>query len=444
MRGLPANLGWRFGLAALLALLMAKSSGAGEFRLLVEGEAGVRDDGNYGEQQDVRLRTDQALARAGINLQLSYQLERLNLALSYFPSYERSLEDENISGTTQQLDFGLVADVNQRLRLNVRERLLQTPDLYVYTAAPAPDTTVVTRSGDQLIHVLDVSAEQALTRRAGLTLGLTHSLRRFEESSLIDSETRGARVGAGFELLRGQRLDVSAGVDRFDYRDRGDADVRRAGIGYATTFGTGNYLRLEAGAFSVDSTTPFVTPPTEPGGPAGPVVEVEESDSGWRGGVQFSQTRRLFNWGLGLSHDISAGAGLGRAAVADNGFVAISTQVGRRLTLGLDGNGSRQRDLSSRDRLDGIGTDPDLNDRGDELTEFVAGTARFGWTFAPAFRLDGGYSRVWQRARVEPFADLSYSRYFLSLAFRIYSSGETPKEPEDLGRPTTDENPDSQ
>ncbi|MFL6193322.1 MAG: hypothetical protein ACJ75H_04075 [Thermoanaerobaculia bacterium] len=438
MTGWPANRPWRFGLAALLAALLAKPSAAGEFRLLVEGEAGVRDDGSYGSQQEQSLRNDQALARAGINLQLSYQLERMNLALSYFPSYERSLDDADISGTTQRLDFGLVADISQTLRLNIRERLLQTPDLYVYTAAAAPDTTVVTRSGDQLIHFLDVSADQAFSRRASLTLGVSHSLRRFEESNLIDSETRGARVGAGFELSRGQRIDVSAGLERFDYKDRGDADVRRGGVGYATEIGKGNHLRLEAGAYSVDSTTPFVTPPAEPGGPAGPVVDVEESDSGWRGGLQFSQERRLFRWGLGLSHDISAGAGLGRAAVADNGFVAVSTNIGRDWTLGLDGNGSRQTDLSSRGRLDGL-----EDNRNDELTELVAGTARFGWTFAPAFRLDGGYSRVWQRARVEPFADLSYSRYFLSLAFRIYRSGEAPTEPENVGRPS-DENADSQ
>jgi hypothetical protein len=47
----------------------------------------------------------------------------------------------------------------------------------------------------------------------------------------------------------------------------------------------------------------------------------------------------------------------------------------------------------------------------------------------PSLRLTGGYSRVWQRARVEPFDDLSYSRYFLGLAFRIFSTGETPKNP---------------
>jgi hypothetical protein len=123
---------------------------------------------------------------------------------------------------------------------------------------------------------------------------------------------------------------------------------------------------------------------------------------------------------------------------ADNGFAGISTVVRRNLTLGLDGSASRQRDLQD-DRLDAA--DPE---RDRALTEFAAGTARFGWTFSPAFRLDGGYSRVWQRSRVAEFANLSYSRYFLGLAVRLYSTGETPVEPADLGRTSTDEKPDSQ
>ena len=71
------------------------------------------------------------------------------------------------------------------------------------------------------------------------------------------------------------------------------------------------------------------------------------------------------------------------------------------------------------------------------LTEFAAGTARAWLEPGPgAPRLEGGYSRdlaarpAWSRS-----PDLSYGRYFLNLAFRIYSRGETPQEPEHLGEP---------
>ncbi|HEX9941686.1 MAG TPA: hypothetical protein VGG03_06705 [Thermoanaerobaculia bacterium] len=416
-------------LLAALAFALAQAAAAGEFRLLLEGEAGVRDEGSYGGLQDEELRRDEALARAGIDLQLSYALERLNLALGYFPSYERSLKDADVSGTTHRLDFGLSADLARRLRLDVRERLLSTPNLDLYAPVTTAETTAVTRRGDQLSHALDVGLDIGFRRRASLQLGVGHSLRRFEDDRLSDSEALDARIGAGFELARGRRIEATAGLGQYDYKERGDADARTLGLAYAFDLGRSNHLRLEAGAFSVDSTRRSLVP-----GPAGAVETVEERDSaeGWRGGAQFAQERLLFRWALGLSQDISPGAGLGRAAVVDNGFLGISVPIGRRLELGLDGNASRQSDVSSREGED------------EALTEFAAGTARVAWTFVPAFRLAAGYSRVWQRSHVEPFADLSYSRYFLSLAFRIFSTGDTPREPESLGRPTDDEEPDDQ
>jgi hypothetical protein len=101
----------------------------------------------------------------------------------------------------------------------------------------------------------------------------------------------------------------------------------------------------------------------------------------------------------------------------------------------VDGNGARQRDL------DAAVSEP--------LTEFAAGTLRLSWGFTPDLRLTGGYSRVWQRSRVQLFDDLSYDRYFIGLAFRIYRTGENPRAPEELerrGEPTNadaDAQPDS-
>jgi len=434
MRGTPAS-GWRtarlalgVALAAALTVGPARTAVAGEFRLLLEGEAGLRDDGAYGAQdtQTPALRRDESLARAGLDLQLSYALQRLNLALAYSPSYERSLKDPNVAGTTHRLDFGLVADLARRLRLDVRERLLKTPNLDLYAPVTAPETNAVTRRGDQLSHSLDVVFNQDFSRRASLLLGLTHSLRRFEASGLTDSESLGARLGAGFELARGRRLEAAAGLARYDYRDRGDADVRTLGLAYAFDVGRSSHLRLEGGVYSVDST--LRSQVVEPDG----IRETVEngSDQGWRGSAQLAQERQRFRWALGLSHDISPGAGLGRAVVADNAFLGVSVPLTRRLELGLDGSGSRQSDV----------TGGAAGDAGSpELTEFAAGTARLAWNLAPAFRLDGGYSRVWQRSHVEPFANLSYARYFLNLAVRIFSAGETPKQPESLGRPTPDD-----
>lgn len=447
MRNLRVSVSGRIapGLCLLAALLLFAGPAAaqGEFRLFVEGEAGVRDESDYGDDQDTLLRQDEARGYAGLNFQLSYALERLNLALSYFPSYERGLDNSDISGTTHRLDFGLVGDLTRRSQLSIREQLLSIPDVNPYEAVATPVTTVATRRGDQLVHNLGVSLNSTVTRRASVSLGLSHSLRRFESDGFVDSETLGATVGAGWELVRGRRIEATAGTSRFDYGDRGESDVLTAGLAYATELGRNSLLRIEGGAYSVDSTRPvLLLPPPVPGvepepEPVPEVGEVQETDEGWRGSLQFSQRRQLFNWAFGLSHDISAGAGLGRAVEADNAFVDISWPIGRQWVLGFDGNASRQTDVSDVPLVVDGGS-------GDDLTEFVAGTARVSWNLNQAFRLSGGYSRIWQSSEVEPFADLSYSRYFLSLAVRIYSTGETPKEPDSLGRPIDDDESDPQ
>jgi hypothetical protein len=416
----------RIGLAGgLLPLLLALPAGAqqqGRLNVLLEGEAGVRDDGNYGQQQAPDLRQDRTLGRAGFDLQLSYALERLNLALGYSPYYERSLDRSHLSGTTHRLDFGLVGDLNRRLQLNVREQLLSTPDVDLYAPVTTSQTTVVTQRGNQLSNLLDVSLNQTFSRHASLIFGVNHSLRRYQDPALSDDVTLGARLGAGFELARGSRIEAALSASRYDYKERGLSDARTLGVAYATDLGADNHLRVEAGAYSVDSQLRQID---------GPATLERQSDTGWRGGFQFAHDRRLFHWSLGANHDISPGAGLGRAVTADNAFLGVSTAVGRSVTLGLDGNVSRQRDLPHQGQAN-------TSLPNNSLTEFAAGTARVGWSFAPAFRLEGGYSRIWQRSRVEPLANLSYARYYVNLAFRIYNSGKTPVLPGNLGRPNSE------
>ncbi|HEY3492519.1 MAG TPA: hypothetical protein VGK43_06180, partial [Solirubrobacterales bacterium] len=125
-------------------------------------------------------------------------------------------------------------------------------------------------------------------------------------------------------------------------------------------------------------------------------------------------------WSLGYRHDVSAGVGLGRATEVDNAFAGVSANLGRRLFLGLDANLSRHR---------GLADDAGVVLPEDDLVESAAGTARFSWGFSSIARLNGGWSRIWQESRVQPFEDLSYSRYFLGLALQIYHTGEEPRDP---------------
>lgn len=408
---------------------------AGELRVLLEGEAGVRNDGNLRQQArqpaDPAAESDpqaQDVGRAGLHLLLSYNTgQRFDLALGYSPTYERSFDDSSLAGAGHRLDLGLRGILTRRLTLDVRERLLSTPGLDLYTPATAPESIAVTRRGRQLSHSLDVGLSHELTRRSTLKVGLSNAVRRFENGDLADAQSVGADLGAAFHFDRERELEFTAGVERFSWERGREARVRTLEATYAHPFGKFTRLRLEAGSFYVEQRQPGVIDPAQP-------EAFTASKTGWRGGVQIDQERRLFRWNVGYRHDVAPGYGVARAVEADNAFLGVSTsfanRTGRGLTLGIDGNGSRQRDL------DAAASEP--------LTELAAGTLRLSWGFTPALRLTGGYSRVWQRSRVQLFDDLSYDRYFLGLAFRIYQTGEKPRAPEELerGGEPTDAEPD--
>jgi hypothetical protein len=417
-------------LLAVLALL-AWPAGAGELRLTLDGEAGVRSDGNYGQvAQDGGEIQDQDLARAGLSLNLSWkQLDRWQLALGYSPSYERSLDDPGITGTAHRLDLALRGDLTRLMSLQARGRLLSTPNLDLFQPVVAGEPMAVPHRGEQLLSSEDVSVHHELTRRLELIGGVEVSQRRFDDPALFDSETWGGRLGAAWRWTEEHTFEATASSGVFSYENGRETDVRTLNLGYERPVGRNVRLSLDGGAFWVKA--------SEPGDPTDQAGLSDQSKTGWRGGLRFSQQLQLFSWNGGYRHDVAPGYGLGRESEVDTGFLGIATGVGRRLTLGLDGNASRQREIE--------------NAAFGRNLELAAGTARLSWAVLPSLRLTGGYSRIWQSSEVEPFEDLSYDRYFLGLSFRIFSTGEPPRSPEELehppgaGEPTdADAEPDAQ
>jgi hypothetical protein len=450
----------RLALLTWLALggLLAAPATAGELRVVLDAEAGIRGDGNYAQTETLeRPEEDESVARGGFNLRLSYELPRWTLALGYSPSYEWVLDNADVNGTTHRLDLGFSGNVTRRLEMRVRERLVSSPSLDLYAPFAEPETIAVTRRGDQLSHSLDVALEQDLTRRTSVLLGAAHSLRTFEAGDLADTETLSGRIGLGFQLTPDRRLDLMATNGSYDFGEgrgtgglrqlgrNGEADVQTLSLGWTQAFLREGQFRIEAGVFSVDSNR-IEAVPGEEGEPL-QELRVEESSTGWRGAVGLSRQLELFGWSLGYRHDVSAGAGFGRAVEVDNAFAGVSTRVGRNLVLGLDANASRHEDLSDggTDPLDSPDPDPPVTgfDRRARLIEMLAGTARASWSFSRVASLNGGYSHIRQESDVEPFEDLSYSRYFLGLALQLYRSGEEPREPADAGE-TDDDEPDAQ
>jgi hypothetical protein len=417
--------------------LLAPPAGAGELRVTLDGEAGVRSDSNYGQihQTDEEEVENRELGHAGLNLNLSWnQLDRWQFAVGYSPSYERSLDDSELSGTAHRLDVAVRGDLTRLLSLQARGGLLSTPNLDLYQPVVAGEAIAVPRRGDQLLYNADVSLNHELTRRLSIVGGAQASQRRFDDPVLFDSETLGGRLGAAWRWTEEHTFDATVSTSVYSYENDRETDVRTLTLGYERPLGRNIRLGLDGGAFWVKASEPGRAPidsvpvdpvPVDPVDPVDTFAPEEESKTGWRGGVRFSQELQLFNWNAGYRHDVAPGFGLGRESEVDTGFLGVSTSIGRRLTLGLDGNASRHRDLAD-DRND-LGTDANTRD-----LKFAAGTARVSWAVFPSIRLSGGYSRIWQSSRVEPFEDLSYDRYFLGLAFTIFSRGEAPRSPEDL------------
>jgi hypothetical protein len=432
------------GLCLVLAGALAAGPSpamAGELRVTLDGEAGVRSDGNYGQVAQTGLTEEeienQELARAALNLLLSWtRQDRFQLALGYSPSYERSLDNDELTGTAHRLDLALRGDLTRRLFFQARERLLSSPNLDLYQPVIAGEPVAVPRRGDQLLHSFDVSLNHELSRRFGWLVGAAHGRRSFEDETLFDTETLEGRVGGSWRWTENQVFEATAGAGLFTYENDRETDVRTLGLAYQHPLGQDTLLRVEAGSFWVEASNPgrprVIDP--DPVGPEGeplpPIVETvgnEESKTGWRGGIRLTQERRLFNWNAGYRHDVSPGYGLGREAEVDAAFLGISTTIGRRLLLGLDGNATRQQEI-----VGSLGGSDDAEERD---LEFAAGTARLSWAILPALRLTGGYSRIWQSSKVEPFDNLSYDRFFLGLSFRLFSTGETPRSPGELQRP---------
>jgi len=429
---------WQVLLLGALVLL-ARPAGAGELRVTLDAEAGMRSDGNYGQVAQTEEEAEaQELGRAGLKLDLSWnQLDRWQVALGYSPSYERSLDDSEITGTAHRLDLALRGDLTRLMSLQARGRLLSTPNLDLYQPVIAGEPVAVPHRGDQLLYDLDASLHHQLTRRLSLIGGAAAAQRRFDDPELFDSETMGGHLGAAWRWTAEHTLQADASSEVFSYENGRETDVLRAGLGYERPLGRNARLSLEGGAFWVEASGPGnLTDQTDP---TDTTDLIEESKTGWRGGLRFSQQLQLFRWEVGYLHDVAPGYGLGRESVVNNGFAGVSTSFGRRLTLGLDGNASRHREI-----------DPEGDVSGRDL-DFAAGTARLSWAVLPSLRLTGGYSRIWQSSEMEPFEDLSYDRYFLGLSFRIFSTGETPRSPEELehpiepGEPTdADAEPDTQ
>ncbi|HEX5758300.1 MAG TPA: hypothetical protein VF121_03835 [Thermoanaerobaculia bacterium] len=426
MRGIES---FQRGARLLLAcgLLAAPAAEAGELRVLLEGDAGLRSDGNAlqaAAEGEAEPRHEH-FARAGLRLGLSYALRRLDLALDYAPAYERSLEDAQLDGLSHRLGLSLVAK-GVRSTVRVAEQLLKTPGLELASqpALIAPDTLLVPRRGDQLSQLFDVGYTFDVNRRNAWNAGARHAVRSFEHSDLVDSTTYGLYTGWSWQVRELRSVALQLAADHTEYQQDRSADAATLGLGYEATLSRDLHVRAEGGLFAVETTGGRVRRPVfEPPQPEEPGADEELSETGWRAGLALDRRGELLGWAVALRHDISPGIGRGEPIVLDSAFAALTFAAGRRVTFGLNGQAARHRDL----RDDAV------------ATEFLAGSVRADWRFLPAAGLTAAYTRVWQESDAAPIDDLSYDRYEVGLRVRLWQSGEKPRDPGHLGEPEDEE-----
>ncbi len=432
------------GLLALAA--PAVPAAAGELRVVVEATAGLREDGNYFQSAVVppesapedpespdptREELEAQVAVAGLRTSLSYQLPRSAVALVYSPTWEVNLDNRDFDEVAHRLDLGYTRDVSRTSRLSLRERLLYSSDVEL-SPAFLDDTLVVTPRGNQLRHSLGLDVGSDLSRRWRLGFGATHTYRDYDSPELVDTGSAGATVGLQCALDPQSAWGFGAGYHRYDYAGRTD-DVASVFATYRIELMRGLDLDVTAGAFHLQRSRerPAGGPAPLPGSPPVTVVTEEERD-GWQGGLGLAGLRPRFSWSLGYDHGVNPGYALGRSVESDRVRVAVNVPLARRFGFGLSGTGTQNRDVGAPGRA--IGDQLDIN-------RFAAGALTAGWGFADWGRLSGSYSYVWQESDVAALGDLSYDRFTLGIALRLYASGEAPYEPGKEGE-ARDDDPD--
>lgn len=428
---------------AALVLLPAPAA-AGELRAVVEATAGLREDGNYfqsevvppnpggpddpedpenPEPDDENL--DSQVAVAGLRASLSYLLPRKAFALVYAPSWERNLDYDDIGDdVAHRLDLGYTAEASRISRISIRERLLYSPNVEL-SPSFLDDTLVVTRRSDQLRHAFSMDVATNMTRQWILNFGISHTYRNYEAPELIDTWSAGSTVGLSYSVEPRTAWGFGVSYQVYDYDVRSD-DVQSLFGTYRVELVRDLDLNVSAGVFRVEETRERLIPgPVPTPGPQPtpqieePLGETEEVRNGWQGGFGLAGSRERFSWTVGYDHGVNPGYSLGRSVESDRVRAGIAVPLTRRIGFGLNGTATRNSDL-----------DPDSDEAaGSDINEFAAGNASLDWAFANWGRVSGNYSRVWQESEIEALSDLSYDRFTIGIAVRLYATGETPIEP---------------
>lgn len=403
-RGTCVGLIGRVGLSSLIALttgvqgLQARNSS-----FSVDVGAGYRNNGDYFQTGEDEGQTSQALG----NLFASYALRvaRTQVFLQYTLLADRRLDDPQETSLSHRLGFRLASHLSQRSRVRITANARLSPEIF----APAENTgqaIVVTTRSDQLATLAGIQWDRDVGRRVGLDLALWHESFTFDDPEAADTQALRAEIGGRLGLTQRTSWYLRGGTQRNRLESQ-DLNALLASTGLRIRLGrevgpdellwgffaADKEIQLEVGGYQSD----------RPGD-----ADRNETVTGFRGLAQYFQRAGRTRWNLGVRRDLRPGRGVDTTVEADTGFAGLSRTFGRRLTLGLFGSLSRQRELEE---------DTDLG-------EFTGVNATLDWVIVSRLGLSANHEWI-KQTRGESIAieDLSYTKWSIFLTLRLLSLG---------------------
>ena len=388
--------GSRAALLLVSALGVPAGAAAAEFRLTLDGALGARTDDNYQQTAGAADDARRELGTAALTLRVEAIRPRLELALTYEPSFQQLLEDSGPDATQHSFAAGLVGQLGPRTSLTVAERFRQGEELDLRFVV-APEAVTLTPRGERRDQAFDLGVRHEMSRRWSWHGQVTQRSVRYEEAAVTGGDAAGLTTGFSRMVGRDGEVGLELGAHRSDFDERGRADTVEGALSASFRVGRTSRLTADAGGWRAE----------RPGRDGERVTE-----SGPRGGLALAGAARRIGWRAEARRDIGSGIALGALTESDRFLLGVSVASGRWLTVAATGVHTRDRALGDEGA-----------DQREEL-EILGGTLELGFHFGPRVGLSLGAAWLEQTSSFTGFEDVDLTRYHAGLRVRLLSRGD--------------------
>ncbi|HEV8337662.1 MAG TPA: hypothetical protein VGR67_14710 [Candidatus Polarisedimenticolia bacterium] len=349
--------------------------------------AGERYSSNPRFQPDGESAEADTITDLRLDLSMRRHSARSLWSFRYNPSYTKYHDNDQLDTSNHALDFKGAYDASRRWKILLGERFAYRRDaLYSSGSGDAADVTVLSQS-KRWRSFTDVAADAELSRSLVLQTGLNARVDRFQDETLVDSETYSGRLGLRKQLNRDQSISATYLHSRFVLGGAETPDVDSNGLEALWSVATPRLTEFQLGAG------------------ASQVSRSGEKQTRFTGQTSFHRPFRHTDLVAGYRRSLSADTGTEAVSLSQNAYLGFSARVGKLTRLGIYGDGGTREAALSEDA--GL----DLSFAG------VALRAELGLN--PRFSLSGEASRRRQTDHITD-QDTSVTGYFLGLVYKVF------------------------